>query len=272
LIAPGALVPDTRLVITNAVYFKGQWAAPFAEASTTEEDFATARGKTQRVKMMRDHSRASTPYAAFNGDGTFFETPRSVPKDPAKRPPTYPDDAGFSLISLAYKGGELSMVLIAPRSADGLDSVEKQVTEDKLQSWLARVEARTVDTAIPRFTMESSHTMSRTLQAMGMRRAFTDPAEPGGAQFSGMTASQDPSQQLYIGSVLHKAWVDVNEKGTEAAAATAVLMRPTAAAPAEETVPFIPQFRADRPFLFLIRDARTGLVLFMGRLVNPAGL
>lgn len=270
LIPKGALEPDTRLVITNAVYFKGQWAAPFAEGSTREENFAPAAGAPIRVKMMHDY-RYGTPYAAFNADGSYFDTPQRVPKDKAKWPATYPDDGGFTMIALPYKGGQLSMVLLAPRTPTGLAALESKLTAESLDAWLTKFNARTVNTFMPRFTLESSHDMSQVLQSLGMKRAFTDPAQPGGAQFPGITDSMDPNQRVFIGAVLHKAWVDVTEKGTEAAAATSVMMRPASAAPMrEETEPFTPEFRADRPFLFLIRDSKTGLILFMGRMVKPA--
>ncbi|MFO0872528.1 MAG: serpin family protein [Phycisphaerales bacterium] len=269
LIPVGGLAPDIRLVITNAVYFKGQWADPFSEGATRDEPFALADGKTVPTKLMRDQWRNAVSYAAFSGDGAFFATPREVPADADKLPKTYPDDDGFSMIELPYKGGELSMVVIAPRAAGGLGALEQRLTADALDAWPKRLERRTVDTAIPRFKMASSHEMSPPLQALGMKRAFINPALPGGAQFGGMSASADPAQQLYIGGVLHKAWIEVTEKGTEAAAATAVMMAPGARAAPVEMVPFIPQFRADRPFLYLIRDAKSGVILFIGRMVDP---
>ncbi len=273
LIPKGALNPDTRLVITNAVYFLGQWANPFRAESTAEEDFTAADGARIRMKMMNDHWRGGTPYAAFNGDGSFFETPRKIPKDAAKAPPTYPGDDGFSMISIAYKGGELSMVIIAPRLAGGLSSIENLLTPEHLQEWLSKLDSRTVDTAVPRFTLTSTTDMSPVLVGLGMKQAFTDPAHGDGAEFPGISASRDSGDQLFIGAVLHKAWVEVNEKGTEAAAATSVMLRPTSAAfREEEMVPFTPQFRADRPFIFLIRDAKSGLILFIGRITSGTGL
>lgn len=269
LIPAGSLTADTRLVITNAVYFKGQWADPFEASATREEAFTLSGGGKATVKMMQDHWRGGVPYAAFTGAGEYFDTPQRVPAVEAERPPTYPDDHGFQMIELPYKGGELSMVLIAPRSADGLPELESRLTAPTLDAWLKRLDARTVDTALPRFTLESQNEMSETLKGMGMRRAFVSPDQPGGAQFSGMSSSENPSQQLFIGGVIHKAWVEVTEKGTEAAAATAVLMRAGAAARPPEMVPFNPVFRADHPFIFLIRDTRSGVILFIGRMMNP---
>lgn len=272
LIPKGALTSESRLVLTNAVYFKGEWVSPFAANSTRDEDFTLATGRKVKTKLMRDAHRSAVPYAAFDGRGEYFETPREVPADGGAGPASYPDDAGFLMAALPYKGGDLSMVVLAPRSADGLNAIEKKLTAETLESWLAKLEARTVDTALPRFTMESAHDMGRVLQGLGMRRAFTNPALPDGAEFPGMTATEDPEHELYIASVQHKAWVEVNEKGTEAAAATAVIMAPRAAPAPKKLVPFVPQFRADRPFLFLIRDSRSGLVLFIGRVMDPQGL
>lgn len=269
LIPIGALTPDMRLVITNAVYFKGEWADPFSEAGTRDEPFTLADGAKVQTKMMRDAHRSAISYAAFSADGAFFDTPREVPADEAQRPKTYPGDDGFQVIELPYKGGDLSMVVIAPRSAAGLGAVEAMLTADRLDAWLKRLDRRMVDTAIPRFTLASDHELSRPLQALGMKRAFVNPALAGGAQFGGISASADAAQQLFIGSVLHKAWVEVTERGTEAAAATAVLMATASEVRPVALVPFIPQFRADRPFLFLVRDAKSGVILFMGRMMNP---
>ncbi|MFT3684498.1 MAG: serpin family protein [Phycisphaerales bacterium] len=269
IIPPGGLAPSTRLVIANAVYFKGQWATPFEQSGTKDEEFTAAGGAKLPVKMMHAGWRWA-PYAAFSGNGSPFATPHKIPKDESKRPATYPDDAGFTMIELPYKGGDLSMLVLSPRSASGLPALESKLSPEALAGWIKHLEARTVDTAVPRFKVESEINAAATLQALGMRRAFTDPAEKGGAQFAGISASQDPSQQLYIGSVLHKAWVDVAEKGTEAAAATVVTFAPTSAAvQREETVPFTPVFRADHPFLFVIRDTKSGVILFIGRVASP---
>lgn len=267
LIPAGGINPDTRLVITNAIYFKGEWAQPFLESSTLENDFTRADASTVKVQMMNAWNAA--PYAAFTGDGELFITPHQVPRDESKRPATYPGDDGFQIMSKAYKGNELSMVLIAPRTPGGLPALESRLTASALDGWLGKMEHRSVTTAIPRFKLESKYTMSSILQDLGMKRAFANPGYPSGAEFPGMSASEDPTQQLFIGAVLHKAFVEVTEKGTEAAAATAVMMMAGAAAKVEEMVDFTPVFRADRPFIFLIRDNTSGAILFMGRMMNP---
>jgi len=158
-------------------------------------------------------------------------------------------------------------VLIAPNSPDGLGAVEKKLTTENLAAWVGNLKKRKTHVFLPKFKLETKYEMNDTLKAMGMVRAFTDPRMANGADFTGMCASKDPRDRLYISKVIHKAFVEVNEKGTEAAAATAVIMMRTTSA--RMTVPFTPTFQADRPFLFVIRDKQTGSVLFMGRITNP---
>lgn len=124
----------------------------------------------------------------------------------------------------------------------------------------------TAQVFLPKFKLETAYAMKTTLERLGMVRAFRDPTKPDGADFTGMTDSTDPRDWIYISDVLHKAFVEVNEKGTEAAAATALVSRITKSV----SVPFIPIFKADRPFMFLIRSRTTGSILFMGRIVNPS--
>ena len=270
----------TRLVLTNAIYFKGQWAEPFEERMTKPRDFTLADGKKRKIAMMNVNYLGSVRYAAFHADGSFFQTPQWVeirggpgspppPKPKAKPKPRYPDKDGLAVIELPYKGGALSMVVIAPNRPDGLPGVEKKLTAKTLAAWVGKLAGRTVNVFLPEFRLETDYSMKPTLQALGMVRAFEDPRDPTrGAQFGGMTDSRDPLRQLYITHVVHKAFVDVNEKGTEAAVATAVAMAPGEAP--VMWVPFIPTFKADRPFLFLIRDRQTGCILFLGRVTDPA--
>lgn len=269
LIPAGALSPDTRLVITNAVYFMGEWATPFAAQATREQDFVLASGERIEARLMHDRHRQSVPYAAFAGDGSVFQTPTEVPADAARRPPTYPDDGGFTMLELPYKGDELAMLVLLPRTPDGLSQLEQQLTAAALESWVGQLQRRTVDTAMLRFQQAASHEMGQVLASLGMPRAFRNPAGPGGAQFGGMSAGADPARQLYLGNVFHRAWIEVTEKGTEAAAATATLMPAGAAARPERMVPFTPVFHTDHPFLFVIRDTRSGAILFLGRMLDP---
>lgn len=270
LIPPGGVSPATALVVANAVCFRGEWAEPFHEAMTKEGDFQLADGSRVKAHLMHDAWRTSVRYAAFGGDGKPFATPKQVPARPeAPRPATYPDDRGFTMVELPYKGGELAMVVIAPRSADGLAAVEELLTPERLAAWCAALEQRTVDTAVPRFEVGYGAELGQALRAIGVQRAFVSPGQPGAAQFGGISRSQDPQQQVAVSSVVHRAWIAVNEKGTEAAAATAIMLEAGAAFREEPMVPFVPVFRADRPFAFLIRDVQSGAVLFAGRVLDP---
>ena len=177
----------------------------------------------------------------------------------------YMETPQFQALDVPYAGGELSMVVFLPRKPDGLAAFEKALTPDKLARWLGQVgRTRTVRTFLPRFKMTSMFRLEKVLAAMGMDDAFS----PTKADFSGMTGKRAIEYGLYIAAVVHKAFVEVNEKGTEAAAATAVIMAPGAAPPGPPPPP-PPVFRADHPFLFVIRHRPTGSMLFMGRVMNP---
>jgi serpin B len=258
---PPEVASQVRLILVNGIYFKGMWMSPFDEKQTRKEDFLLADGGKQPVAMMRGHS--PTGYAAFNADGTYFDTPHAIAIEKNKAAPaTYPD-GGFLMAELPFKGDRLSMVVIAPRKHDGLPKLEAGLTGEKLSAWLSKLQRRAVVLSLPKFKLETEYGLHDTLKDMGMKLAF----DRRQADFSGMSASRNPDDQLFISKVLHKAFVEVNEKGAEAAAATAVIMVPKSAA--KETQPFIPEFRADRPFLFLIRDRESGTILFLGRVTQP---
>ena len=284
LIPPGALNRLTRLVLTNAIYFKGQWATPFPESGTKPQEFTTVEGQKLPVPTMNASGLPGARYGAFNADGSFFDTPRRIAMDrilpqpeaarqgAAEKRLLYPDENGFAIVELPYKGDDLSMVVLAPNRADGLAALERKMTSENLSRWIAKLAQRQVNVVLPKFKLETKYTLgdsqsSATLQALGMVRAFTDPRKPNGADFSGIRQTSDPMQRLYITKVLHKAFVEVTEQGTEAAAATAVVMAFPMSLP--RTQPFTPTFRADRPFVFLIRDKHTGTILFLGRVMNP---
>ena len=269
----GILTADTRLVLTNAIYFKGEWAKPFNGNQTRDRDFTLADGTKKKTATMCARGLAGARYAAFNGDGSFFKTPdRMLPGQDTTA--FYPKADGFAMVELPYKGDALSMVVIAPNDPKGLSALERKLTSTNLLAWIGQFKKRATHVYLPRFKLETDYTLGdadkpATLQKMGMVRAF-DRDLTNGAQFYGMTTSTDPRKQLFISKVLHKAFVEVNEKGTEAAAATAVIMGVKTCEPKPITdIPFIPEFKADRPFLFLIRDVRNGSVLFMGRMMNP---
>jgi serine protease inhibitor len=266
LIPPKAVDEYTRLVVANAIYFKGQWVEPFKEAQTKERDFTLAGGKKVKVPTMHGYPGAAR-YAAFNKDGSFFRTPTRIERGKQDTSTFYPDASGFEMLELPYKGGDLSMVVLLPRAADGLPALEKTLTGANLQAWLGELRQRSVDVYLPKFKLESSFDLKKALEALGMKRAFHDPRRKDGAQFDGMSEARDAAHKLYITKVMHKAFVEVSEKGTEAAAATAVLMAEPSSAPL--SVPFTPTFQADRPFVFLIRDQKTGTILFLGRQLAP---
>ena len=260
LVPNGAVDDLTRLVLTNAIYFKGDWGEPFVESATSEDDFSIAAGTRVRVPMMHKYGMSVARYAAFNADGTFFPTPVEVPINQKPDPQTlYPGKGGFVAVELPYKGGDLSMVVIMPQDADGLAELEKKISGGNLQTWISKLQGRRVNVHLLKFKLETAYRMKDTLSTMGMVRIFVDPSLPNSAQFDGIFVSRDPSSKPFISEVLHKAFVEVTEKGTEAAAATSLV---AVAAAVHPTAPFTPTFRTDRPFEFLIRDTKSGSILF----------
>lgn len=230
LIPVGAIDSDTRLVLTNATYFHGIWTEPFRKDRTREEDFHLSASDKIKVPMM--HCRDEFRYSSVDE---------------------------VQVLELPYGDGSLSMVVLLPKEKDGLAALESKLTFQNLQLWMASLKRKTeVKVYLPKFKTTSQFEMSSTLRAMGMESAFDSIT----ADFTGMTGDRD----LFISAVIHKAFVDVNEEGTEAAAATGVIMAPRSAAP-DPTEP--PVFRVDHPFVFMIRDNRNSAILFMGRIENP---
>jgi len=230
LLQPGALRPSTRLVLTNAIYFKGDWQTQFDKAQTKDEDFHLSPAQTKKAPMM--HREGAFNY--FNG-GTF------------------------QALEIPYKSNELSMIVLLPNDPGGLPALEQSLSATNTQQWLRQLApVPKVIVTMPKFKTTQQFELGGTLAAMGMPQAFT-----ASANFSGMTGNRD----FFISAVIHKAYVDVNEEGTEAAAATAVTMRAMAI---RVPNPPTPIFRADHPFVFLIRDHRSNSILFMGRMADPA--
>lgn len=231
LLASSDVGPDTSLILTNAIYFKGDWLHPFQEEATRREGvFQAGAGRRITTPMM-----------------TQLETFR------------HHDGGTFQLLELPYVGGDLSMVVLLPKALDGLPALESQLSASQLSAWVGQAKSARVALQLPKFTMTEELRLSEVLRRMGL----TLPFEGGKADFSGINGKRD----LMISEVIHKAFVDVHEKGTEAAAATAVaMMRASAAIPAPPI-----EFKADHPFVFLIRDQRTGSLLFLGRLTEPKG-
>ena len=225
LIPEGAITSLTRLVLTNAVYFNAAWMYPFDEDATSDGPFYLLDGGEVRVPMM-------TQTESFG----------------------YAEGEGFQALELPYDGGELSMVILLPESGS-FDEFERSLDVGLVNGAIGDLVFQKVALTMPKFEFDSSFGLVETLAGMGMPIAFS-----GAADFSGMTGNRD----LFIANVVHKAFVSVDEAGTEAAAATAVIMEMTATPqpPLEVTV--------DRPFIFLIRDIETGTVLFVGRIMDPS--
>lgn len=271
---PGSVNADMRLVLTNAVYFKGAWSQPFDPKATANGKFTLSGGDTVDTPLMHRGALSGGLYGAFNDGGSFFDTPTMVPADgdestKSNSPPRYPGKGGFTALSLPYKGGALSMVFLVPQAADGLPRIESQLADGVLQGWLSQLRGRSVHVFIPKFRLETEYPLKERLAGLGMTRAFVPNLSGEGAQFDGMCESANPAHRLFISQVLHKAFIETSEKGTEAAAATAVLFPTASAAERPKMVPFTPTFRADKPFIFLIRDQQSGAILFLGRFTNP---
>ncbi len=228
LIPAGLIDSLTRLVLTSAIYFKGSWLREFDPDLTRSADFYPAQGGSAKVPMMV----RTDDEAIFD----YFET----------------DD--LQVVSLPYRGEELAMTILLPKQGK-LENFEAGLDYEKIISYRPMLSRQRVDLFLPRFKFETKYFMADDLAAMGMPLAFT-----GRADFSGITGQPD----LYISSVIHQAFVEVNEEGTEAAAATGVIMK-------EVAMMQVPVFKADRPFIFLIEHLATGTILFMGRVSDPSG-
>ncbi|MGH2607265.1 MAG: serpin family protein, partial [Anaerolineales bacterium] len=226
IVPSGAIDTLTRLVLANAIYFKAAWLHPFEGDATTTEPFHRLDGSSVNVSMM--HQDEAYGYAVREG---------------------------YRALELPYQTGDMSMVIILPDEGQ-FKTVEEALSPERIQEIVGDLTYGPVTLSFPRFTYESVFRLNETLQDLSMSDAF----DPDRADFSGMDGSRD----LSIGSVLHKAFVSVDENGTEAAAATAVIMH-LASAFADEPI----TFTVDRPFIYLIRDGQTGSVLFVGRVMNP---
>ena len=228
LLLQGQVKRNTTMVLVNAVYFKGKWVTQFDPKKTRDAPFECDDNTRVNVSMMH-----ATPKCGY----------RRV--------------AGVEVVELPYKGGELSMVVVLPNRKDDLASLEKKLTPELFAQWTAGFQDRAhLDVSLPKFRIETRYELSEDLRALGM----IDPFDGARADFAGMATEPEPP--VYISAVIHKAFVEVSEEGTEAAAATAVV---TAQPDSADT----PAFYANRPFLFLIRDSKRGTILFMGRVMKP---
>jgi serpin B len=229
ILPPRSLSAATRLVLANAIYFKGAWAKPYDKTQTSAQPFHLSAASQVTVPLMHHLDEVR-----------------------------YMENTDFQAVELPYRINVLSIVVMLPRQIDGCGTLEGRLTPALLASSLSQMNLRKVEIFLPRFKVESRFKLNEELAALGMPDAFSNRAE-----FSGMDGTRD----LSISGVFHKAWGEVNEEGTEAAAATAVVVnalsvRQPAAPP--------PVLRADHPFLFFVRDTRSGSILFLGRLANPS--
>ena len=229
LLPEGSLNSLVSLVLVNAIYFKGDWASKFDATATQEEPFHVSAAKTVETPMMH--------------------------QKPVKYNFAYDRKYKCKLLDLPYKGDHLSMVLLLPDELDGLAKIEGTLDIDVLNKMMSQMREVKVRVSLPKFKFSQSFNLHETLSAMGIEDLFIG----GKADLSGVNGMKD----LYVSKVIHKAFIDVNEEGSEAAAASAVTMM-------KRSLDISPEFRADHPFLFLIRDNDTGAILFMGRLMKPA--
>ena len=227
LLPPGTIDESTRLVLTNAIYFNASWLWPFSPRDTEARPFHPDGGGTVSVPMMTETTKDFYGYARGNG---------------------------YQAVDLPYSWGELSMTILLPDEGR-LEEFEGSLDSAMLDRIIDEIEIDYVTLTMPLFKFESEFSLGGALAEMGMPDAFAS-----GADFSGMTGSRD----LWIRAVVHKAFVSVDEEGTEAAAATGVVM--LTSGPSKDPI----EVTVDRPFIFLIRDIGTGTVLFLGRVLNPA--
>lgn len=226
LIPTGFLNAMTRLVLTNAIYFKGTWQWEFDMSDTRNSDFRITPTNIVKTPMMN--------------------------MNPDKATLRYADTGDLQILELPYKGDKISMLVLLP--SENLDAIESSLTAEKLNEYKLKMKETKLDSiSLPKFEFDTKYFMKDTLSALGMPTAFSESAD-----FSGMTGKRD----LFISFVIHQAYVKVDEKGTEAAAATAVGMQTTSVSPRTD-------FRADHPFIFLIQDKDTGNILFFGRVTDP---
>jgi serpin B len=227
LFPKGSLDAGTCLVLTNAIYFKGDWQMQFNSSLTTKRDFHPDSSHTVQVPMM-----------VRTDDESEFN---------------YTETSGMQILEMSYSGEKMSMLVLLPKSAS-TSEIEKMLSPQKLSEWKSKLEKQRVDVYFPKFTLNTKYFLEENLSDMGMPSAFTSAAD-----FSGIDGLKD----LLISHVIHQAYVSVDEKGTEAAAATGVSFEKGAIEPTH------PTFNADHPFIFIIQEKETGNILFMGKLVDP---
>ena len=237
IITPIQFDPGIKLILLNAIYFKGQWEKPFKKDLTENAPFYLEDGSSVQVEMMYQKE-------------TF----------------SYHEDERLQILEIPYKivlrfGTEVcySMIIILPRDKRGLEDFEENITLEKISKILEQLQQEEVKIFIPKFKIETKYELKKDLMEMGMTESFT-----GDADFSGIVDTSK-SEAPFIGEIIHKAFVDVNEEGTEAAAVTMITALPKSMSIHKE----IPEFKADHPFMFMIQDSETKNILFIGRIGNP---
>jgi serpin B len=239
ILPPGSVQNDTRLVLTNAVYFLGRWVRAFSSDDTQPRPFYLQAGSAIEVPTMMQESN--------------FD---------------YTEDDAVQVLEMRYQGGDFAMTVVLPKSRYGLDDLEQSLSLARIDDWIGSLGYEEVTVMLPKFEIDPPNpiNLSKCLETLGMRRAF----DRGHADFTGMANPPDFEDRLFISKVCHKAFVKVDEKGSEAAAVTVVF--PSAAMGLVPVIERVKIFRADHPFLFLIRDLRSHSILFMGRFAGPASV
>jgi serpin B len=228
ILSPGTLDSSTRLVLVNAIYFYGDWAGPFKKETTEPKDF-----------FLIEQAQVKVPFMNQQGRYNYYE------------------DSNIKAIEMPYKNDRASMVIFLPNEKNGIIEFDRSFDYKYYQKIISSFQSEEVRLSIPKFKTTNNINLSAILSQMGMPLAFS----PGRADFSGMDGKRD----LYISTVIHQAFINVDEKGTEAAAATAVVFKVGAARPSSD----MKVFNADHPFIFCIKDNSTGSILFMGKIMKP---
>lgn len=223
----------TRLVLVNAIYFKAEWSNQFYEGATRDEDFYRSADDAVQIPMMR-HGQERFSFGDFDG---------------------------YDALALPYKGRDLSMVALLPDEHDGLAALEEQLSPELIEQTIAGMAHQSCNVWLPKWEATLDYDLIPALKELGMERAF----DPQRADFTGLSESAE-AEGICITGAFHKAFIAVDENGTEAAAATGIAAGLASAAPPQEVF----DFRADHPFIYLIRDNRTGAILFMGRVTDPS--
>ncbi|HQC42624.1 MAG TPA: serpin family protein [Verrucomicrobiota bacterium] len=231
LIQPGVLDPMTRMVLVNAIYFKGQWIHTFNESATAEDEFLTGDGSRKKVPFM-------------NKTETY----------------SYYEDSELQVLSLPYHG-RLSMKIFLPRDSGKLNAIKKSFCDGGFETWTKALKTRLVRVKLPKFKIEKRLDLNNLLTQLGAGSIFSEEK----ANFGGMYHRADFPNNLYVCKVIHQAFIEVDERGTEAAAATAAIMMARSAPMRQEVVSFV----ADHPFLFVLQDDITGNILFAGQMLQP---